>query len=1471
MVVSKRSSAAMAALVLTAVAALILMPRLNEATSRAISQGIRDIRGRFEGALGLTVSFDSLSPSILRSASFSRLAISAPGGRTLLSARRVSASYDILAAIAGRSSEILTGLNLEDVTVDIRLPEDKAVWDRLGALIGGGGGGGGLPKIAITGSNVSASVAIEGFGTVSFDARDAGFSTAREEPAVSLQGRFSFVPSAGGLGTIAGPLSLSGSLTRDFRKARLALAVAADSREFSLSTQRFELVFGDGLLSLTKVKDRAPLDAEVRVDFLGGESSVDLRLDGFAPSKSLRLSGRFASLEPWLEIPYKGSLALKAPGFDLSRLGYDLRLSGSLPASLFRGGSQAVRAEILARGDASAVSVERASVQRGPDRLEYSGSFRFDDLSPDGVLAVDLSLKDGTLGVASSVRLFGHKGEYSASADQATIGGVVFKDLALAAARKGDQADFTLSFRPPASAAAEAIGSDAPAPDAIAPDAAGARFSGEAGAESGLSLLRCEGSVDMGDSPSLELSVDLETIDLGPLKPLLAVIADSPEAASILASLKLGGALFVTSDFKRLSWTAPDLTVVSSAAAGGYALLSLSGTAKTLAVKHALVSASGYTVEGSGKIDFSEAGKLGFEANLALKDIPYSMKGVVVGQGVSITGDYGLELTARAVGADTYVSAKSRDLPLPLGGGLFLATVEAEGRFATLADWEMTVAALDLVPTGESVAVLPKISLAGGFGPASAELRALRIADKFSALEGKASLAYSLSKPLSARLSAALAASGGGPGSGKAPASGESYAVDASYTGGKIEARVDLVASPLARFGKSPVAGSVDGRVSVKGDIGNPSADFSLKLRDGRYLDQTLALGGSGSYGSGVLALRDVVAAYQGQSISDGTATFSFADASGNVALSYSGAVADRDVKFSLSAHGASTLSASAGAGGPSLLERLGSYTAKGSLSRFSFGTVSLDSWPFEASADPVSIQIQGGGSGEVRLKYSAGGSLSASLRAPFPVRAEVSGLFDGKSIDLSVQGMEFDLGLLAPLMPSDLIKIVSGKAKGGFRAVGLANDPEISGSIMLEDASLKVLGWLADDVGPFKAPILASGRKVSISVPSVGVGKAAVALDCQAIFDHWLPSGLVASVRTLERSRVSLDASLLGISASGDAAADLRFALQGDVLSLDCDVTLDKGSIVVSPAVLAQKAKGLEKPQLFLAVAANVRFGRGVQVFFPSSQFPVIAGYSDPSSLLAIRYDQAADDFTLKGAVALRGGEVFYIQRNFFLKNGRIAFNEGSDRFEPRVTLLAELRDRNDEGPVVITLRADNAPISSFKPRLSSDPPMTESQIALLMGQNLFGASSDNRVDIRKAVISGTEFIPQLNVTRAFENRVRDTFGLDMFYVRTKVLQNFFIDISGQADRTGDTMGRYLDQSELYAGKYLSDSIFAHGSTRIREDPLAGANTLGIDSELGVELDTPFGLIQWNVTPKSWDNLLISDQSLSLSWKLSY
>ncbi len=110
-----------------------------------VSAGIGALRAQVESVLGLSLSFQALSPSILRSASFTSLAVFAPGGRSLVSARKVTVRYDILALLRGQDSQAFKGLDLEDVTIDARLPEDQAVIDRLAALLRGGGEGRAAP------------------------------------------------------------------------------------------------------------------------------------------------------------------------------------------------------------------------------------------------------------------------------------------------------------------------------------------------------------------------------------------------------------------------------------------------------------------------------------------------------------------------------------------------------------------------------------------------------------------------------------------------------------------------------------------------------------------------------------------------------------------------------------------------------------------------------------------------------------------------------------------------------------------------------------------------------------------------------------------------------------------------------------------------------------------------------------------------------------------------------------------------------------------------------------------------------------------------------------------------------------------------------------------------------------------------------------------------------------------------------
>jgi len=1383
--------------------------------------------------------------------------VSGPNGATLLKAGRVLVYYDLAKAARGELGASFRAFRIEDAALSLDLDADRELLERLKFLLAGGSGSAPLAA-SISGRDVSLRLASAGLGTATIKATEFALAPKGGEAEFSFAGEYRVDQGIVDIGSLQGPLSAAGSFAADLSRARMELGIAARARDFGLRTQRFELVYSKEGVELRKVRDQAPLDLAIALERAGGDLSAELRMEGFSPGSSLQASGRLAWLAPWLAASYSGRLAVELPGGDLRRMSYSAEAGGFLAGASPAG---RIGASISAKGDYEGARIARARLEKGGSSLEYSGSLRFADLAPDGELGLSLSLRDGALPIEASVQVYGHRGEYALLAERLSAGDATFRDLSAVAALRGDQLDFEASILLPESES-----------EAEEPGPAPSRFSGEALPAAGSEpILRLEGSASFGASPSADLSLSLESVDLGPLRGLLAAALGSEGLASTLAGLRMGGEVFASSDFERLSWTAPDLALVSSSLPGSYALLSLSGNLESVNVRKATISAAGREIEGRGRLDFARGAGLSFEAGFQLLGVPYSFQGTYAGGVLSASGDYGARLLATLGSGAIAASLRLAELPVPIGQATCLASLDAEGRFASPEDWSCSIASLSLDPAGEGSSALPRISVSGDFRPRGGQIWDLSIEDRHSSISGPATAEYALGAEPRGRLLGVLASK----------SSAERYDLDLGYQSGSLRGKVAFQASPLARLGSLPLAGSLDGGAEVDGPLDDPRLSFEARLRGAKYRDQPISGSARGSYAAGSLSLAAAEASYLGNELKLRSATFSFLDAASTLALSFAGRLRGQRLTFDLEARGSSRA-----AGARSLGDHARDYEASGILSALRLGELSSERLPFSASLDRDGARLDAGGSGELSAYYGFDGAFELSSRSPFPLRMEASGRISGKEIEATARGIELDLPALSFFVPPEALRFLSGTASGELAAHGLLADPEIRGSLEAKGVALSIPGWIGDTLGPFDLPIALEGRSITARNPAVPVGKAWVDFEAGASIDHWLPAGLAASARSAPGGLVRVDATVTGIEIDGDASFDLRMELRGDTVFLGGDIDLAKASVLVSPEVWASNAGKAGPPQrraAFIAVDFDVGLSRGVQVLFPSRDFPVVSGYADRASELKIAYDQGANDLLLKGTVALRGGDVFYIQRNFFLKSAQLVFNESIDRFDPRVTVLAELRDRSDTGPVLITLRADNAPITSFQPSLSSDPAMTEGQIAALLGQNLLGLESGEDLDIRRAAISGAEFIPRFNVTKAFESRVREALGLDIFYLRTQLIQRWLIDISDPSVAAGDAgteagarsdpLASYLDETSLYAGKYLGESIFVHGSARLSEndDPLVPSSVLRLDLELGAEFDTPFGLLQWTVNPSSPESLYIKDQSISLSWKLSY
>ena len=273
----------------------------------------------------------------------------------------------------------------------------------------------------------------------------------------------------------------------------------------------------------------------------------------------------------------------------------------------------------------------------------------------------------------------------------------------------------------------------------------------------------------------------------------------------------------------------------------------------------------------------------------------------------------------------------------------------------------------------------------------------------------------------------------------------------------------------------------------------------------------------------------------------------------------------------------------------------------------------------------------------------------------------------------------------------------------------------------------------------------------------------------------------------------------------------------------------------------------------------------------------PILRGMLAPDSSLHFTMDTLNSLWSVKGEVALRGGEVFYLSRNFYLTEGKVYLNENQTKFDPELTVRAQTRERDQNGKnVTITLEAVNQKASEFDPVLTANPVKSESEIMSLLGQIATGDSSSAK-DI---VIAAGDLVAQTVLTRKFENALRDLLNFDIFSLRTTVLQNVINQtIASTEGKEFAGIGNFFDNTTVYIGKYLGKDIYVDAlmqwsfDENSMRDNINSGGGLVFRPEVGFEMLAPFGNIRWQFAPDfgAIENSVVSSTSLTLSWRWQF
>ena len=1158
-------------------------------------------------------------------------------------------------------------------------------------------------------------------------------------------------------------------------------------------------------------------------------------VEGFRPAGEVEgLAGVTGEL---VELEYTGVMKLGYGGGAFWYEG-DVGLKGGAGQKVAGMEVGGVEARVSGRGDGEGMEGARVRVSGRGYEGEYRGGLTYGDMGVSGELSV--WGREGKV----VARVEGKKGEYEAVVKEGEVGGVDVKGMVVGVREAEDRYDVSVA------------------------------------GEMGGGKVRGEGSVLKGGK-GYEASLGVGKVDaLGLVGVAKAFGVEVPEAG--VERVEVSGELVVRGGQGKLSWVVSGVEGAVKVKGEEYRFRGAGvGDEGSYEVKGVEVEGVGQVVGLRGKGTYGGKGDIGFEGEVVYGGMGYGLKVVYGGGRFVFEGDYGLSGEMRQEGKEYYGKLEVTGMPVKAGEGVVYVDFRGEGRYGEGGKWAVAAEKVGVRYEGEGK--VPELRMGGvEVRPGVLVAKVVEVKGEGYGLAGTLQGSYArVGKEPSFALTGQFQSQ---------DSSLETYSFDLAYENGTIRSAAFLRGIPVERYVTSDFRGAVEAALRMEGpfDLSSlkleafniasmdwknlPSISFEARLVSGEYRSIPLKLSVSGTLSEGAITIVSPEIDYVNHKISGMSAKYQLADHELKLRFDYRTVLGLERFETGVEANAILSFAPDAEDAAPSTAVEF-----SGVLRNVKYRETLAEVWAFTGGYKEGSLSFDAG-NGSLTTKIGMDGAFEIGLGEDLPLLARLAGTLSEGQLEATLDVVDADLKRLAPLIPLGSINVLAGTLSGNLGIKGPVADPELEGALMLQEGKVRSTELLQGDIGPFSALITMSGKNVEMKPSLVQLENGALTMSASALLDRWSLEDLTFDVTSKEGSVLTISTKIAGITLiDAKATIDMDLSLDNGTLVAAGTSFIERGRVLVNPAgFLPENQAPEDADALAFRVDLDIKFGKQLEFYLPDINIPVVRGFTAPTSLLKFKFDSQTRDFSLDGKVDLRSGYLFYYLRNFFIKSSTIEFSESETKFNPLITVAAELRESNLEGTVKIMLDAQKAPLDNLNPRLSSIPFYTETQLISMMSGGILASQSAGKdtVDIREAAIASSEFIPQFNIFNSFERNVQKALGLDIVYIRSSFLQRWLLDLtdpSAGGTQAEEPLASYLDQSELYFGKYITDAAFFHASVRFRDDPLVSASRLRLDSEFGIEFESPLGLINWSITPSLEEGSLVTGQELSLSWQYMY
>ena len=1449
-------------MILLVVLALLIAAPVKKAITRGVNDRIKGFTDLLHDKTGLSISYESLSPSLLSNFFIHNIKVFDDNGNQLLSISKTRVSYSILNLLKkdlqrGISSVVVDGINLDvDELVNI-----------VSKFSSSGENSTDLAEIKkIIPENIKLKNIYLEYNDEQVSAllsvKNIGVNNSLRKKTIDIQADASLNATVAALKrSLSGKINISGSFTDNLDGSQLNLKL----RDFTDGDSRFNKLnlhasYSGGIIDAHTIQAVSPVSFGVYYNFNSGDVNAQLRTENLKPLSLLTINSKQLELRKYRDLQITTDTIVKSNVKERT-LNYITDTSVSVPDSVFPGG---VNLAFSVYGDEKKVELTKFSANGERCNASAKLSLEYASKQVSGFIELpEFILSNGNI-VSTEVYFDPLKKGFMAFSPQVFIGSRSLAALQLTVEPQSDSYDFNFEI------------SDYSHLEEIEPG-----------------MLKVDG-IYLNSSNYFQSNITLSSLYLDSIVALTAQFLPQEKASSLLSiqtalqPYLLSGDVYASTDLKSVSYNVPYVLLANAKSDNQALMFSLNGSDKNIQLDQLSLIAGKYTLQASASLDQApDSSDMFFTADINADSIPYHFAGTVMPEVCTITGDYGTDLEVRfGKQGDFTGHLITKSLPLKLLDTSLVISATSDFNYTEQDGPSVKLTQLEIEEAG-SVSVNPKVVLSGNATRYGAQLDSIAYTDLYSVLEGSADFILNINEGIFDSVGVMLNL--------KNPLNEESFIVDGSISNPEhlpltketlmqkiyLNLQTQINNFSLNRFASQKNDNNlISGMLFASGTIEHPYVAVSVESLSMLVAANILECSGNIVLEDRELSINDLNILYSGMKFGNIQAKSSLLDYKLDATGEFDFYSMGKNIHAPLSLTVGNAIVPEGSYIPDSLSVTLSTPEFSGSLIKKKF--------PLSFSvlyANDI-FMISSSENAGLYGSFTKDGLLELNLDNKSFMSAKMDGLVNAKQANIELYDIDVKLPKLCSYFDIDDVMVIeSGNLTGDIIITGSMYDPELNGMAQIDNPVAKIPLLSKQKLSTPKIDFNIVNNEIQIPQTIISAKKdQRLAMDFVILMNKWNMDHLEGSISTYKNDQFLVNFKTPEISLDGNVSTNLNLYLENNVLEVSGKISgenIDLGAkllaltnpdaaSVTTTTVTTSKYSDDSSVQVIADLMITLGTHASVQLD------PFLRCIFVPNTTMHVNINQPDGYYSVDGALNLKSGDLAYLNRSFYIKSGSIKFNK-DDISNPMITVTAETREKDENGQTVkIVLSVEDQYLMDLNPSFSSVPPKSETEIQTLLGQIVM-ADSDTAADL---LFAASDYALQSTVMRQAENKLRNLLNFDIFSLRTNVLQNTYnLSVSRNLTREKISIGNFLDNTTVYIGKYLGSSLYVDAMLHVsfedsKVNDIASAGKMLFQPEIGMELESPFANIRVNMAPDI--NALLKNQfvpstSVTLSWKFTY